>query len=264
MLVFRLCKEFIVSTYFYREYLIQAVARDLRKKYKRSTLGYLWSMLQPLLMMTILAVVFSELMGRGERNYAVFLFCGMLPWQYFDGTCAGSMGAVQSNAKIINQLPVPKVIFPTSVAIYNLVNFALSLIPLLLVIIVTEGHIPWTALMVPLVLIPLFLISMGCALLLSVLNMFFDDTQHLRGVIFRALYFLCPILYKREHLPDWLVQWVVLNPMFGVIENTRRIFYYGEFPIWDTYLWNIAGSLLFLMLGLWVFKKASDRFIYFL
>jgi ABC-type polysaccharide/polyol phosphate export permease len=174
------------------------------------------------------------------------------------------MSSVQSNAKIINQLPVPKVIFPASVAIYNLVNFGLTIVPLLLVILFTEWSVPWTFALFPLMLIPLFLLSMGVALILSVLNMFFDDTQHLRSVVFRALYFLCPILYKREHLPDWLVQWVVLNPMFGIIENMRRLCYYGEMPVWTTYWLNIGGSLLFLAFGLWVFKKASDKFIYFL
>lgn len=258
----RLFIDFFVDLVSYREYLIQSVARDLRKKYKRSSLGYAWSMLQPFLMMCVLAVAFSKLIGMHENNYAVFLFCGLLPWNYFESTCNAALSTIRSNARIIDQLPVPIYIFPTAVAFYNMVTFCITLVPLFGVVLVTGWHLSWTMLLIPIVMIPLFLFTMGLSLMLAVLHVFFDDTQHLTSVAFRALYFLCPILYKREHLPEGVVQWVVLNPMFGIIETLRRLVYDGQLPAWDTFALNTLGGLLCLALGLWIFKRASDKFIY--
>lgn len=263
MTFLKLFRDFFTNVYLYREYLKQSVARDLRKKYKRSVLGYLWSMLNPLFMMIILAVVFSNIMHRVD-NYAVFLFSGMLAWGYFDGTVQMCLGTIRANSRIIDQLPVPKFIFPLSVALYNIVTFLLSLVPMVLVMLYTGHPISWSLLYLPVVLIPLFFITMGTGLLFAVSNVFFEDTQHLVGVIFKALYFLCPILYARDHLPSWLVHWVVLNPMFGIIESMRAIFYDGIAPNWETYGWNLGGSLLILAFGLWVFRKADDKFIYFI
>lgn len=264
MRLLRLYRDFFYHIYYYREYLKQSVARDLRKKYKRSVLGYLWSMLNPLLMMTILAVVFSKIMRAQIDNYAVFLFTAMIPWQYFDSTSLGCLGTIRSNARIIDQVAVPKYIFPLSIAFSNLANFFLALVPLFVVMLVLGRDVPITVLALPIVLLPLFLATMGVALVFSVANVFFEDTQHLATVMMRALFYLSPILYSRENLPEWLVKWVVLNPMFTTCEFMRDLFYFGTLPDINTYLINVAGSTLLLGFGLWVFKKADDKFLYFI
>lgn len=259
-----LLTDYFGSLFRYREYLKQAVARDLRKQYKRSFLGYLWSMLHPLLMMTILAVVFSNIMRTTVKDYAVFLFCGMLPWGCFDSTIQGCLGTIRANARIIDQVAVPKFIFPSAIAVYGIVNFLLSLIPLAIVMLVLGHPFHATILLFVVVLPPLFLMSMGVSLIVAVANVFFDDTQHLITVLLRALYFLSPILYSREMLPQWLIPWVVLNPMFGIIETMRGVFYYGTMPDWTTYALNCAGTMLVLLVGLWLFRKADDKFVYFI
>ncbi len=265
MTVVGLFRDFFYYTYFYREYLKQSVARDLRKKYKRSSLGYVWSMLNPLFMMIILAVVFHEIMkSRGIDNYAVFLFCGMIPWTYFDSTTHACLGTIRANARIIDQVAVPKFIFPLGTSLYNNIDFFLSILMLLVIMVVTGRHVPLTVLAFPLVLIPLFLFTMGVSLVLAAANVFFEDTQHLVNVLLRALYFLCPVLYDRNMLPDWLIPYVVLNPMFGIIEAMRDIFYFGVLPNPETYLWNLLGGVAALGFGLWLFKKADNKFLYFL
>ena len=113
-------------------------------------------------------------------------------------------------------------------------------------------------------MLPLFMFTMGIALICAVSNVFFEDTQHLVEVIFKALYFLCPILYGREMLPQWLLDWVVINPLFGIIEFTRDIFYHGVLPDSQTYMLNLATSFFVLGLGLWIFHRADKKFIYFL
>ncbi|MCB0324235.1 MAG: ABC transporter permease [Bdellovibrionales bacterium] len=248
----------------YREYLKQSVARDLRRRYKRSVLGYIWSMLNPLLMMTILAIVFSNIMRHSVHDYAVFLFSGMLTWTYFSSTSQGCLGTIRANARIMEQVPVPKYIFPLSVGFSGLVDLLLSFVPLLLVMIVVGHDIPVTIFAVPLVLLPLFCITMGISLICAVSNVFFEDTQHLVEVIFRAVYYLCPVLYTREHLPQWLVKWASLNPMFGLIEMMRGLIYDGQLPDAEKYFTNFGGCLVVLMIGLWIFRRADRKFIYFL
>lgn len=259
-----LLQEFVSDIFRYREYLKQSVARDLRRRYKRSVLGYAWSMLNPLLMMTILAVVFSSLMRQNIENYAVFLFCGMLPYNYFNQTCLGCLGTIRANAKIIEQVAVPKYIFPLSMGISGLVDFLLSLLPLVLVMYVCGTPLQTSVIVLPILIIPLFCVTMGLSLIIAVSNVFFEDTQHLVDVVLRALYFLCPILYSKELLPEWLQPWVVLNPMFGQIEFMREIFYYGTIPDFIPWLINSTACLIILIIGLAVFRRSEKKFVYFM
>lgn len=258
-LIFRFFHTILV----YREYLKQSVARDLRKRYKRSVLGYVWSMLHPLLMMTILAIVFSNIMASNVKDYAVFLFSGMIAWKFFTATATESLNAVSNNVKLTNQVPVPKYLFVLTNAFSNLVDFLLTLAPLFLVMLVTGRGIPVTVLALPLVLIPLFCVSVALALLFATSNVFFRDTQHLSGVILQALYFLSPILYTRDRLPEWIIPYVTLNPMFPIIEMMHSIFYTGTLPDTGTYLLLTGVGLLLLLCSLWIFTRADRKFIYF-
>ena len=256
--------DFFRSAYEYREYIRQSVARDLRHRYKRSVLGYVWSMLNPLLMMMILTVVFANLMQQNITDYAVFLISGMLPFNYFSITSLACLGTIRSNARIIDQLPVPKTIFPLSIATSGMIDFLLSLFPLILVMLVCRHPISLTILALPLVLIPMFFVTMGVSLTLAAANVFFEDTQHLSDVMFRALYFLSPVLYARHLLPEWIQPWVALNPMFPIIEYNRGIFYDAALPPMGAYLITLASSTLVLAFGLWVFRKTEQKFVYFL
>lgn len=255
--------DFISQTYAYREYLKQSVMRDLRTRYKRSFLGYLWTMLHPLAMMTILAVVFSHIMRIPIKDYAVFLFAGLLPWNYFQTTTLMALGTMKNNARIYSQIAVPKYIFILSLTFSNLINFILALVPLLVIMLAVGRSIPLTVLAFPVVLLPLFCIVVGLGLTLSTLNVFFDDTAHLTDVALQALYFLSPILYQRTMVPAGLVQYLILNPLFCQIEFMRGLFYDGVLPDPATFLVNFAGSVLILAFGLMIFRKNEDKFLYF-
>ena len=259
-----LLTDFFQTIYRYREYLKQSVARDLRKRYKRTVLGYVWSMLNPLLMMTILAVVFSKIMNRSTDDYAVFLFSGLLPWRYFQATVSTCLGSISSNVKLMNQVPVPKYLFPLAHSFSNLTDFFLTIVPLFVVMLVLGRDFPVTILALPIVLLPLFFFSVGMGMLFAVSNVFFQDTKHLTGVILQALYFLCPILYSRDQLPEYLFPYITLNPMFGIIEMMRGLFYDGQLPELLSYSYIFFGSFFFLLFSLWLFRKADDKFIYFI
>lgn len=261
----KLLGDFFRAVFHYKEYLRQSVARDLRKQYKRSYLGYIWSMLNPLLMMLVLAVVFSSIMRQNIDDYAVFIFCGMVPYAYFSSTLNGCLGTIRANAKIIDQLPVPKFLFPLSVASSNMMTFFFSLVPLALVIFFMGREFHLTLLQLPFILVPLFFATFGIALVLAAANVFFEDIGHLTEVALRATYFLTPILYRRDQLPEWLQEIVIyVNPMFLLVEQMRSIVYHGQNLNLGVYLVHLAGCFLLFLVGLFIFRKVESRFLYYL
>ena len=259
-----LVMKFFSDIYEYREYFIQSVARDLRRRYKRSVLGYIWSMLNPLLMMIILAVVFSHIMRMNIKNYAIFLFSGSIIWTYFNFTVLVSIGAIRANATIMSQVRVPNYIFPLSAAFSAIVDMFLSIVPLLLIMLFLGHKISYHILALPIVLIPLFFFTMGISLFVAVGNVFYEDTAHLTDVVLKALYFLCPILYMRNMLPDWLVPYISINPLFSMIEFGHDLFFYARFPNVFTYIYVLIASFITLIFGLYIFNKSEKKFMYFL
>ncbi len=259
-----LVADFFIQLYSYREYLKQSVIRDLRKKYKRSSLGYLWTMLHPLAMMLIISTVLSHIVGISFKDYAVFFLIGLLAWNYFNSTTMMSLSSVRENARLFGQVAIPKYIFIVSIAASNFFNYILALVPLLLVMLITGHPIHWTVIAFPIVVLPLLLITIGVALILAVSNVFFEDTLHLSEVALQALYFLSPVLYGREKLPPELVKWLSFNPLFGQIEFLRGIFFDGVLPDAWLFTGNLCASMLVLIVGLWIFHRAEDRFLYHL
>lgn len=256
--------KFFKSIYSYREYFFQSVLRDLRTKYKRSVLGYFWTMLHPLAMMTIIAVVFSHIMRIPIKDYAVFLFAGLLAWNYFQSSALMSLNSVKHNARLFGQIALPKYIFILSLSVSNFVNYCLALVPLLLIMLATGRPIYPSILAFPVVVLPLLFVVVGVSLILATTNVFFDDTLHLSEVALQALYFLSPILYDRSMLPTWLVEYLVFNPLFLQIEFLRGLFYAGSLPDPTLFAINFVASFLILNLGLFVFTKNEDKFLYFI
>ncbi|MBL7663278.1 ABC transporter permease [bacterium] len=256
--------DFISQVLRYREYLYQSVLRDLRRRYKRSILGYFWSIAHPLMMMIVLATVFSHIMRIEIKDYAIFLFAGLLPWNFFSSTAMMSLHSIRSNARLFSHVPIPKYIFVLSIAASNFVNYLLALIPLLLMILVAGRTVPATIVLLPLVLIPFILAVLGISMLLAASNVFFEDTHHLAEVGMSVLYFLSPVLYHRGLLPQSLVKYLVYNPFFTQIEFIRAVVYDGVFPDFSVFLCNLLASILIFVIALVIFRKVEDKFLYFI
>lgn len=219
-------------------------------------------MLNPLLMMAVLTVVFSKLLPRVE-NYAVYLFCSLLGWQYFSSTVSSNLGAIRSNMKIIEQVPIPKFMFMISTAASNIVNLLISIVPLMIVMLCVGQPLHWTMILFPLALIPLIIYTLAFSILFGVLNVFFEDMKHLTQVLLRAWFYITPILHGPEMLPPKTAYWMQFNPLFYPILNFRDVFYNGVIPDVTTYLYSLAGGFVLLAISLWVYKKSDDKFIYF-
>jgi ABC-2 type transport system permease protein len=258
-----LLTAYVSDLYRYRSFLSQSVERDLKKRYKRTVLGYVWSMLNPLLMMAVLSIAFSKILGTTIENYPLFLFAGMIPYQFFSQTVSGNLGVIANSMNILNVVPAPKYLFPSSIAISDMVNLILALGPFILLTLLFGKAVPWTIVLLPLVLIPLYCAVLGVALLFSVANVFFEDTSHLAGVFIQSVYYLSPVLYAPEHLPEKILPFVQLNPMFHTIQLMRKVMLYGEVFTLQEYGVCSAVCMMYLVLGLWVFRRSEDKFVYF-
>ena len=256
--------RFVRQTYDYREYLIQSVARDLKNKYKRSIIGYLWTMAHPLAMMVVLTVVFSQLMRVPAKDYAIFLFSGLLAWNLFQSSALMSLHSIRQNARLFGQIPVPKYIFVLSIAFSNLVNFIFALGPLFLIMIFAGRGVPPTVLLLPVVLLPFMCVVIGVSLILATANVFFEDTSHLAEVFLSVLYFLTPILYEPKVLPERVREVLEWTPLFQLINFFRDIFFYGTIPPLDQFCLVSAVSLLILLFGLFLFERNERKFLYFI
>jgi len=255
-----------VSTYIrnfldYKELLKELVNRDVKTKYRRSVLGMLWSVLNPLGMMVIMSIVFSHVFRGNIQNFPVYLMCGQVIFNFYNEASTVAMGSILGNSALIKKVYVPKYLFPMSKICSCFVNLMTSFAALLIVIIATGTQLKWTVILLFMPVFYIFVFSLGMGLLLSALVVTFRDLQHLYGVLITALMYLTPIFYPIEILPDWVAGIVGLNPLANIIEMLREVIMYGTVPDGILHLKCILSCTIAMTLGLWTFYKQQDTFI---
>lgn len=246
----------------YKDLLKHLVMRDLKLKYRRSVLGYLWSVLDPLLSMTVMTIVFSSMFRRNIENYPVYLFSGQLLFNYMRTSTTQAMNSIVSNGGLIKKTYVPKYIFTISRVISTLIDLLFNMVALLIVMLVTRATFHWSNLLFPVVLVQLFVFCLGLGLFLAQANVFFRDVQHIYTAVTMAWMYLTPIFYPIESLPgtvQFVVRW--LNPMYYYVKQFRDVVYFGVFPQWEYVLLGSVAALLMLVFGTGMFFKNQDRFI---
>ena len=245
----------------YQPLLKELVSRDLKVKYRRSFLGYLWSLLNPLLMMVVMTVVFSYMFRFEIPNFPLYLICGNTLWTFFNESTTMAMHSVLANGALIRKVYVPKFIFPISRVLSSFVTMSFSLVAILIVMIFTRVPFSYTMLLFPIPLFFLLLFSMGIGMILSALSVFFRDIVHLYGVLTLAWMYLTPIFYPIAALPEEVAGIVKCNPMYYYITFFRDLVLYGQIPEASMWIWCIASSLVSLLLGLGIFRKLQKNFI---
>ena len=242
----------------------ELVIRDLKVKYRRSFLGYLWSLLNPLLMMAIMTMVFSYMFRFDVPNYPLYLICGNTLWCFFNESTNMAMYSVLQNASLIKKVYIPKYIFPISRVFSSFVTMSLSLVAIVVVMLFTKTVFQPEILLFPIPLFLLLIFSCGIGLILSALSVYFRDVTHLYGVLSLAWMYLTPIFYPVSAVPEVVAQVIVSNPMYYYITLFRELVLYGRIPesyIWWTCLWM---SVLMLAIGLAVFHKLQRNFILYI
>jgi ABC-2 type transport system permease protein len=245
----------------YRDLVVTLVARDLKVRYRRSAIGFLWTMLQPLLMMLVFHLVFSALFRFNLPNYPIYALAGILFWNFFSQSIVASMNSLRGNAQLLQKLPVPKIVFPLATVISGVVNLLLALLPLFLLMVVTAGasSIRPALLFLPVSILLAALFTLGAGLLLAPLAVFFSDVVELIGVLLSLVMYLTPIFYPKEIVPENL-RWVVrFNPVRSILEVFRDPIYQGEIPPMTHLSVCIGIAVLALVIGAVAFRKSSDR-----
>ena len=236
----------IKDLYAYRELLKTNITKDVGGKYKHSFLGVLWSFLNPLLQIAVYALVFQVILKSDIENYAVYLCCGLIPWQYFSNVVIRGAAVMVDNGNIIKKVYFPREILPISLVASEGVNFLIATI-IILGFVVFGG-------------IGLFIVSIGISLLVSSLTVYFRDLLHLLGVFMQLLFYATPIVYSMDAVPAnfrWLLR---LNPMSYLIDGYRSIFYSKTMPDFRGLLIAFIMGIVLCIVGYFVFKKLERRF----
>lgn len=244
----------------YRDLVWSLVGRDLKVRYRRSALGFLWTMLQPLLTMLVLSMVFSTIFRFGEiEAYWVYALAGILFWNFFSQTITTSMNSLQANAGLIKKLPVPKEVFPVATMLSGVVNLCLALIPLFVLLLISGRPIEPSLLFVPVAIVIAATFTLGAGLLLSPLAVFFSDVIEMVTVVLTLLMYLTPVFYPLSIVPPRFLPLVKYNPVRSVLEVFRDPIYYGKIPPLTHLSVAILAALLALVVGIWAFRRSSDR-----
>jgi ABC-type polysaccharide/polyol phosphate export permease len=252
----------IKELYLYRDVLLRLVKQQLTLRYRRTALGYLWTLINPLLMMSVMALVFSSIYKSDVKEFSIFLFAGMIPWNYFSSVVTQSGSAFINNEGLIKKIYLPKAVFPLSISIALLIDSLLSFCALFLIILVLGGSIGWETLFLPIAFFLLFVFSVGIGLLMSVATVFFRDLQHITIIALQGLFFLTPILYKNDSISGKVKFLVDLNPVVPFIQLFRAPLYLEKFPDLATIAQaaGISGASIFI--GWYVFFRAEKNIVF--
>lgn len=256
----------------YRGLLYYLVLRELKARYKNSVLGFLWSLLNPLGMMLVFAVIFGILRPQAEiERYPIFLLCGLLPWNYFSDSVLGSLTSISEGASLVKKVYFPREILPIAEVLSQLVNFLLAFVVLFAILFIFRSKLnPWLWALLPLVILIQTCFQIGIGLILSTLNVFYRDTAMIMNVFILALFFLTPIFYSVDLLPQTYVTYgveiplrrvfYILNPMASIINLYRDLLYWGRSTDLDFFLRTAATAVGTLCIGYWIFNRYAGRF----
>lgn len=258
--------QYRIKTFFqYKDLIFLLVSRDLKLKYRRSFLGYLWSLLNPLLIMVVMTLVFSTMFSRNIINYPVYLLAGRTIFEFVTGSTSQAMHAITANASLLKKTYIPKYIFPFAKITSGLIDMLFSLGALLIVMVVTKAKVTPYIFCFPLVLVQVYIFSLGLGLMLSQINVFFRDIQYIYRAFVTAWMYLTPLFYPIESIPSNIQFFIkACNPLYYYISQFRDLVYWGQFPgpriFWGG--WIIAFLMLFI--GVYFFSKSKDKFILYI
>ncbi|WP_174614784.1 ABC transporter permease [Virgibacillus ihumii] len=254
-------RDYIDNIKKYKYLMSILVRKDFKKKYKDSVLGVLWSFLNPLLIMIIMTIIFSNLFGTQIANFPVYLLTAKLLLDFFKSSTNQGMRSMRAHAGLIKKVPMPRYIFTAAKVNSNFVFFLISLTVLISVMIVTTHGITWYVLYAPIFLIFLYFMCFGASLILATIMVFFRDIEHLHAVAMTALSYASVIFYPVEIIPEEYRFLLLFNPVYYYIEGFRQVVYYGLPPDWTNIVMCIVLGVGATILGMYVFQKHQDKFI---
>ena len=248
--------------YNYRELVKNLVVRDLKLRYRSSVLGFLWCLVNPLLMMGVFTLVFTVLLTNNNiEHFPVFILIGILAWNLHSTALVGSINSVVGGAQLIQKVYFPREVLPIATVLSNTVNFLLSLIALFALVLIFQIQLTATLIFLPLVILVQVIFTVGIALFLSALNVFYRDTASIMETMMLAWFFLTPIFYRIEDVfPAYSRLMYILNPLASIIAAYRDILYYGTMSNLDFFSRTAVTAVVVLVLGYLFFIRSSRSF----
>jgi len=250
----------------YRELLFSLTKKELKVKYRGSVLGFFWSLLNPILTMLVYSFVFSIVLRGGIKEFGIFLMCALLPFNFLSNSVNYGAGSIISNSNLVNKIYFPREIIPLSIVFANLFNFLLELVALFIALAILGYKFYLFLYILPVIIFIQFFLVVGVTLLVSALNVFFRDLQHLITIIMMVWFFGTPIIYPLEMVPEKFQFILKINPMTVYAAYYRNIFYYVKYPegagfpgVLET-LGALGMTILIFFIGYFVFKKLEPRF----
>jgi homopolymeric O-antigen transport system permease protein len=245
----------------FRDLLVSLVHRDLTVRYKRSYLGFFWTMLHPLLLMLIFVIIFASLFRFAIPHYETYFLSEYLPWNFFAQTTIAAMASMGWNAALMKRLRVPKSIFTLSIVVSGMINLILAIGPLFLIMWIVGAPIRPSVLFLPVSFLILGVFTLGVTLALSSISVFFTDVREVyAGVVTTAWMYLTPIMY-----PIWIVpenyRWILkFNPMYYLLEIVRIPIYNGEVPTLKLVTFAVAMAIGSITVGWLTYQRLAPKF----
>lgn len=256
--------RFLTFTAVFRRYsflMKQLILRDFKSRYKRSVLGVLWSFLNPLLTMLVQYIIFSTLFRGDIPNFALYLLTGIVCFNFFSEATSVASQSIVANTPLITKVYVPKIIYPTASVVSSAINLLLSLIPLIIVMLITGAYPTPAMLLLPYGLLCLIFLSTGIGLILATGMVFFKDVQFLWNILSMLWMYMTPIFYPESIIPSPLLPLYRCNPLYQVVTFCRTILMDGVSPSPSAYFACFLCAVIPMLLGLTLFRKKQDEFI---
>lgn len=248
----------------YRFLFEELVKRDFTKKYKRTYLGMLWSVIGPLATLGVMALVFTQFFGKRMEHYIIYLFCGNLLFNFFRESTSTGMTSLYDNASIFTKVNVPKYMFLLSKNVSAIINFGINLLLLIVFIIIDGVQFTW---LFPLLVYPigcLILFNLGCGLILSALYMMFRDIKYLYDIFTMLLMYLSAIFYSTDAYPEIFRNLFYLNPVYVYIDYFRTIILQQKVPSGTVHLLAFGYAIAVLIIGMVIYKRKNYKFLYYI
>jgi ABC-2 type transport system permease protein len=245
----------------YRHLLRNLVLKDLKLKYRGSVFGFLWSLVNPLLMIVVYTIAFTYFLQRGSQGFVFYLMLGILAWTFFASSMSASTASIADNGGLVKSVFFPRAILPLATVLFHLAQYLLTIVVFLPFMLLYYRIAPAS----PMLLFPIFLLlqllfTIGLALLLSTATAFFRDVKHLVEVGLAVLFWLTPIVYTLQELPARVKFAIMFSPMAPYITAYHNIFYDRAWP--DAMTWTLAVgyALAGLLIGLTVMVRCEEQF----
>lgn len=242
----------------------ELVKRDFKKKYKRTVLGMLWSVLSPLFQLLVMSIVFTKLFGRGMEHYTIYLFSGNLLFAFFKESTTSGMHSLMQNANIIKKINLPKYIFLLSKEVSSCINFGLTLIIYFLFVVIDGVPITWRFLMLLYPIVFMLLFNIGFGFILSAMFVLFKDIQYLYDVFTLMLMYLSAVFYTTDVFSPVMQKLFYCNPIYCYITYFRNIVLYQTIPSIALHILCAVYAVAALAIGCIVYKKLNYKFVYYM